>query len=72
MQWQFIYLLVECNMADNYFKRGKRDKAMKLCQQVMEKLNDMEEHDQITGKEFESYILLLLNVMLWQVKVLLN
>ena len=54
MQWQFIYLLVECKMAENYFKRGKRGKAMKLCQQVMEKLNDMEEYDQIKGKEFES------------------
>ncbi|XP_062504721.1 uncharacterized protein LOC134181465 [Corticium candelabrum] len=30
------------------FKRGKRDKALKLCQQVMEKLNDMKEYDQIT------------------------
>ena len=54
MQWQFIYLLVECKMADNYLERGKRDKAMKLWQQVMEKLNDMEEYDQIEGKEFES------------------
>ena len=54
MQWQFIYCLVECEMAENYFKRGKQDKAMKLGQQVMEKLNDMEEHDQIKGKEFES------------------
>ena len=54
MQWQFIYLLVECEMAENYLKRGKRDKAMKLWQQVMEKLNDMEERDQIIGIEFES------------------
>ena len=54
MQWQFIYLLVECEMAENYFNRGKEDKAMKLCQQVMAELNDMEEHDQIKGKEFES------------------
>ena len=49
-----LFILVECNMAENYFNRGKQDKAMKLCQQVMEKLNDMEEHDQIIGKEFES------------------
>ena len=48
------FLLVECYMAENYFNRGKQDKAMKLCQQVMEKLNDMEEYDQIKGKEFES------------------
>ena len=53
MQWQFIYLLAKCNMAESYFKRGEQDKAMKLCQQVMEKLNDMEEYDEIIGKEFE-------------------
>ncbi|XP_062504101.1 uncharacterized protein LOC134180934 [Corticium candelabrum] len=41
------FTFVECKMAENYFKRGKRGKAMKLCQQVMEKLNDMEEYDQI-------------------------
>ena len=54
MQWQVIYLLVECELAENYFKRGKQDKAMKLCQQVMKMLGDMEEYVQITGKEFES------------------
>ena len=32
----------------------KRDKQMKLYRQVMEKLDDMEEYDQIEGKEFES------------------
>ncbi|XP_062504391.1 uncharacterized protein LOC134181184 isoform X2 [Corticium candelabrum] len=37
---------VECALAEAYLKRGKRDEAMKLCQQVMEKLNDMEEYDQ--------------------------
>ncbi|XP_062504096.1 uncharacterized protein LOC134180929 [Corticium candelabrum] len=41
------FSLTKCNMAESYFKRGKRDKAMKLCQQVMEKLNDMEEYDEI-------------------------
>ncbi|XP_062504586.1 uncharacterized protein LOC134181340 isoform X3 [Corticium candelabrum] len=41
------FACVECEMAENYLKRGKQDKAMKLCQQVMEKLNDMEEYDQI-------------------------
>lgn len=34
----------------------KRDKQMKLYRQVMEKLDDMEEYDQIEGKEFESWI----------------
>ncbi|XP_062504287.1 uncharacterized protein LOC134181098 isoform X2 [Corticium candelabrum] len=45
------FALIGCTMAENYFKRGKQDKAMTLCQQVMEKLNGMEEHDQI--EEFE-------------------
>ncbi|XP_062504100.1 uncharacterized protein LOC134180933 [Corticium candelabrum] len=38
---------IECKMAQNYLQRGKRDKAMKLCQEVMEKLNGMEEYNQI-------------------------
>ena len=49
-----LLILVECALAEAYLKRGKRDEAMKLCQQVMEKLNDMEEYDQFKGKEFES------------------
>ena len=32
-------------MAENYSNRGRRDKAIKLCQQVMEKLNDLEESE---------------------------